>query len=341
MKNNRNVFLAVVAVVLLLAVAFYHEGGNSFTTDDLETLRETRFLMDTVVTMQVIAENPQESIDEAFSVMEKVIHKANRFEEDSVVYRINQSAGDGYVDVDPDVFEIIQIGKEEGLNADGLFTILIAPLMDLWGFGQGTDWRVPDEEAIEEVLPLISLDNIHLDTEHKRVKLEQGASLDLGGVAKGYVVDRGMEVLIEQGAHAAFINAGGDIRVHGRKLDDTPWRIGIRDPRKSSHDYLSDYVLHMEGGAVVTSGDYERYFEEDGVAYNHILDPRTGFPSREVRSTTVVGPSAMVADVYSTALFVMDVERGLHWIEGIDGYEALLVTDEGIFTTSGFEKYVP
>ncbi len=329
-------WLAGIAAVVIIAGALVVQlSGNERMSG--ERIQETRFFMDTVVSMQVLAEEPEAKAEQVFAAMKDLSNRADRFYPGSEVYRINEKAGQGPVEVDEDIFAIIQTGKEVGEKTDGLFTIAIAPLMDLWGFGKGMEPGQPAQEDIEEVLPLLDLGGITLYPERNAVEIEEGMQLDLGGIAKGAVVDRGIEVLEELGAKAAFINAGGDIRVYGLKEDGTPWRIGVRDPRRQDRGHLEDYVIEADTGSVVTSGDYERFFMEDGERFHHILDPRTGYPASGLRSVTVVGETCVKADILSTAAFMME-EEALDFLENYSGYEGLIINgDEEILTTSNFK----
>jgi len=332
--EKRRIIGGAIAVIVIIAALWIRGTGPETVTG--ERIQETRYFMDTVVIMQVLAENPEEKAEKAFAAMKDFSDRADRFNPDSEVYRINQNAGEGPVEIDEDIFAIIEKGKKLGEETGGLFTIAIAPLMDLWGFGKNMQPAVPDSEKIQEILPLTALEGITLYPDKNGVEIAAGMELDLGGIAKGAVVDHGIEVLISLGVEAAFINAGGDIRVHGLKEDGTPWRIGIRDPRREDRGHLTDYVVEKDSGSVVTSGDYERYFTEDGVRYHHILDPRTGYPAEGLRSVSVTGETCVTADVLSTAGFMMG-DEALEFLENFPGYEGLIVTEEGeILTTSNF-----
>ncbi len=332
--EKRRIIGGAIAVIVIIAALWIRGTGPETVTG--ERIQETRYFMDTVVIMQVLAENPEEKAEKAFAAMKDFSDRADRFNPDSEVYRINQNAGEGPVEIDEDIFAIIEKGKKLGEETGGLFTIAIAPLMDLWGFGKNMQPAVPDDDKIQEILPLTALEGITLYPGINGVEIASGMELDLGGIAKGAVVDHGIEVLVSLGVEAAFINAGGDIRVHGLKEDGTPWRIGIRDPRREDRGHLTDYVVEKDSGSVVTSGDYERYFTEDGVRYHHILDPRTGYPAEGLQSVSVTGESCVTADVLSTAAFMMG-DEALDFLENYPGYEGLIVTDEGeILTTSNF-----
>ena len=329
--EQRKIVAGIMALVIIAAALYTFLGR-----DDLRRVRETRFFMDTVVEMQVVHEEPETIMGEAFEAMLELEAKTDRFNPESDVSKINESAGKGPVQVDEEVMAIIKKGLEWGDKTDGLFTIAIAPLMDLWGFGYDQEPDLPDEKQIEAILPRISLDGIGVFPEENKIEIGEGMEIDLGGIAKGAVVDRGMEVLKENGVYGAFINAGGDIRVYGQKEDRTSWRVGIRDPRVDERQHLEDFIVEAEKGAIVTSGDYERYFRVDGERFHHILDPRTGYPARGLRSATIIGPSCAVADVLSTAAFMMG-ENALNFVEEIPEYEGLFITDNGeILTTTNF-----
>jgi thiamine biosynthesis lipoprotein len=153
-----------------------------------------------------------------------------------------------------------------------------------------------------------------------------GMVIDLGGIAKGYAIDRGIEVLRERGVTMALMNAGGDLRCLGTKADGTPWRIGVQNPREKTSIVG---VIKVSDGAVATSGDYERYFLQDGVRYHHLLDPATGMPARACQSVTIVAQTAEMADVMATAVFVMGPERGLAFIRDHPDIEGMIIRADG------------
>lgn len=334
--------IPVIIVLILILFAVYNTYFSTPKILDIDPMRETRFLMDTIVTVQIYAENAEEYLQAAFERMNEIIWQADRFNPEGDVGRINDNAGQGPVEVSAEIYMLIEKALEISRDSQELFTIAIAPLMDLWGFANN-DFRVPEQAEIAEILPYLDSEGIILHPETTSVELKAGYQLDLGGVAKGYIVDQGVAIMEEMGAIAAFINAGGDIRVIGPKPDQTPWRIGIRDPRdQKTSDHLADYVLHITTASVVTSGDYERgFFDDSGERYHHILDPRTGYPARSIKSSTIVGPSGLAGDIYSTLLFMLGVEEGINYIEGLADYEALIIDNQGvIYTTSGLQQFI-
>lgn len=302
---------------------------------------ETRFFMDTAVTIKAYGLDASEAVELAFQKMEELAFLMDRFNKDSELNLLNSRAGQGPQIVSADLYKVIENAYEYGLALEGTFDVSLAPLLDLWGFGQEKKTElVPSKEEIERVLSFTGLENIILEPIARTVELKSGTKLDLGGIAKGYIADAGMEILKEKGLTSTYINAGGDVVLGGGKPNGQAWAIGIRDPGKlEEKDYLKNYILNMSQGSIITSGSYERYFEVDGQKYHHILDPRTGYPAGELMSATVVGPSAMVGDILATAVMVLGV-RGLDYLEDLKDYEGLVISQEGeIIMTSAFEKH--
>ncbi len=335
MERKKLIFyiISVMVILGLLYLAFSQERK-------LAVSEETRFFMDTAVTVRVFAADAEEIIDATFTAMKEVAQKADRFDPESEVSKINDPGGEP-VQVSPEIFQIIESSLKWAQESQGVFDITIGSLVDVWGFSV-QDPVVPSQKEIAAALDVVDYEEVEVCPAGKTVKVPQGFTLDLGGVAKGFVVDRGMEVLKDLGIEAAYINAGGDIRVLGPKPDGSPWRIGIRDPRVSENSsILEEYIVQMATGSIVTSGDYERYFSYDSQRYHHLLDPRTGYPASVLRSVSVVGPSAVEADIFSTLIFVLGNEAGREFIEKVPDYEALMVTVEGeIVVSSGFNNYL-
>jgi len=186
---------------------------------------------------------------------------------------------------------------------------------------------------------LVDYTVLEIDRELSTVYLPvTGMALELGGIAKGYIVDQTMQVLLAEGIEHAYVNAGGDIGLIGTKSDGSPWRIGVRHPRDANKIIA---VLSASGGAVVTSGDYERAFIEAGISYHHILNPKTGMPARELTSVTIIAKTAIEADALSTTIFVLGPLKGMALIEQLTGVEGILITpDLQVLISSGLQGLV-
>lgn len=290
-------------------------------------VKRHRILMGTLVEISVVGRDEDKAaaaINDAFGEMERVEKLMSRWIPESEVSRINRWAGVRPVKVSTEVREVIQRAGEISKASGGYFDISVGGLLDLWGF-EGSGGRVPAKVEIEQALGLVGYGAIHMDEEASTVELRRGMRIDLGGIAKGYAVDRAYEVLTSRGYGNVIVNAGGDMRVGGRKPKG-PWVIGIQDPRDRSRILAS---LDVGDISVATSGDYERYFEADGVRYHHLLDPFTGYPARQCRSVTILAKDAVTADALATAVFVMGPEKGLRLIEAMEGVEALIVSADG------------
>jgi len=337
--NNRflkSIYMVPIVVLLILGGYFYYNAFYAVNTYDY-----THLTMDTMVEIrfQTTGERRAGQIkEEVFSEMERLERLFDRTLENSDIYNLNEKAGQKPVEVSPEVFYVAEKALEYAELSGGAFDPTIAPVTDAWGF-LGHEYRVPSEEQLNQKLTLVDYREIELDQKNSAVYLpEDDMALELGGIAKGFIVDRAMEVLTNHGVEHAFVNAGGDIGLIGSRPEDDPWRIGVRNPRQEQKMLA---VLPVSDKAVATSGDYERSFEEDGVHYHHLLDPETGMPARELASVTIVADSVLEADVLSTTIFVLGREQGMQIIEQKEGVEGVLVTPElDIEYSSGLEEII-
>ena len=285
---------------------------------------QSRILMDTVVSIRVYrgdAERIDQAIETAFAEMDHLDSLLSAWKPDSDISRINLSAGQATVPVDPRTWEAIQEIRTLSELTRGSFDLTIGAVTGLWDFSS-PETAPPDSGSILQALPLVNPGQILLDSLHREIGLRQrGARLDPGGAAKGYIVDRAIETLWEHGVEAAVIDAGGDIGLLGQKTDGTPWKIGIRDPQDSG---ATIEIIEVDSGAVATSGNYERFFIHDQIRYHHILDPKTGRPVPQVVSVTILAPTTLEADVLSTAVFVLGPDEGLRLIEQLSNIEGVI-----------------
>ncbi len=242
----------------------------------------------------------------------------------SPLTRLNDAAGMGARSVPPELAALVAESVRLGELTGGAFDISFAGVGKLWDF-KARPPRVPDAATIQSRLAVVDYRRIEVDVERSAISLPKGFRIGLGGHAKGYGVDRAMAVLQEHGVQHAFVNAGGDLKALGRKGGEL-WKIAIKHPRDKDRVLA---VIPVSNTCVVTSGDYERFFEHEGRRYHHILDPRTGYPSRGCMAATVVGPSAAFCDGLATALCVLKPERGLALVNTLAGIEALLVGLDG------------
>lgn len=295
-------------------------------------MRESIQSLGTIINITLYDDPKQKYYDESFALVRKVHSLMSLEVPDSDLVRLNSSAGKGSpVDIDPMTMTVLQTAVEIANNSNGRFTPMIQPLVALWDIG-GENPRVPSQEEIDAVLPLINLDYLKLypssnpSTQPDRAYItREGAGVDLGGIAKGYAADLVSDYLKSQGVKRAILDFGGNILTIGEKAPDTPWTIGVQRPDKARGQYLG--TLPSVDSSVVTSGVYERFFVQDGVHYHHLLDPDTGYPyDNGVEGVVIVSDVSMIADGYSTAIFGLGVEKGLELANSLDKIEAIFIT---------------
>jgi thiamine biosynthesis lipoprotein len=252
------------------------------------------------------------------------------YKPESQLSQVNAHGFERPVQVDPEIIEVVTRSFEFSRMSDGAFDVTYASVGYLY------DYRAhqhPTGEQISAALPAVDWRQVQVDPAANTIRfLKPGMRIDLGGIAKGYAVDRSIGVLRKLGIEHAMVNAGGDTRLLGDRRGK-PWIVGIRDPRSDGRMVTR---LPLENEAISTSGDYERYFEEDGVRYHHILVPGTGKSAREVRSVTILGADATLTDGLSTTVFVLGVERGMRLVSRLPDVEAVIVDKDGrIFYSDG------
>lgn len=271
-------------------------------------------------------------LEEVFAEVDRINALMSTYVESSKISEVNRLAATRPVVAGDELFELIRRSLEISELTRGAFDITYESV------GQHFDFREhqrPDAATIEAERQLIDYQLIELDETAGTVRfLQDGVRINLGGIAKGYVVERGVEILRRHGVENGIVTAGGDSRLLGDRRG-RPWMVGIRNPRKDGQVAIS---VPLEDEAISTSGDYERYFEEDGVRYHHIIHPGSGLPVEGVHSATVFGPDAVKTDALSTSVFVMGVDEGLKLIGCLPGYESIVIdADSQIYYSMGLE----
>lgn len=262
-------------------------------------------------------------IEAVFDDMRRIDQLMSTHRADSELSRINASAADTAVVTTCELLDLIQLALDYSELTGGAFDITYASAGRYYDYRAGTR---PDTGQLQSALPAIDYHHIELDRDRGSIHYRHpGAYIDLGGIAKGYAVDRAVALLRDAGIEYATVSAGGDSRVLGRHRD-RPWQIGIRNPRADGIITL----IPLEDAAISTSGDYERFFEQNGIRYHHILDPATGDSAREVRSASIIGRSATRTDALSTSVFVLGVKQGLALINRLPDTEAIIIDSEGL-----------
>ena len=275
-------------------------------------------------------------VEQVFDEAHRIDQLMSTYIEESRISDINRRAADEPVPAGGELFDLIRRSLDISVLTLGAFDVTYESVGQHYNF---RNRQRPDAETVAEERKRISWKFVELDQAAGTVSFsEQGVRINLGGIAKGYVVERGANVLRVNGVEHGIVTAGGDSRLIGDRRGQ-PWMVGIRDPREDGQVAIS---VPLEDEAISTSGDYERYFEEDGVRYHHILQPSTGTPASGVRSATVFGPDPVFTDALSTSVFVMGVDKGLRLIGSLPDYESIVIDADGqIYYSDGLQQPEP
>jgi thiamine biosynthesis lipoprotein len=344
-KINKTNKIIIILCVLMACMLFATGCGNTNGTStenvagsiNQETVpSDTKefFAMDTYMTITAYGEDAEEAVAQAQSKVEELDDLLSTGQEDSEVSILNQS-GDSVLS--EDAFYLMTRALEIWNITDGAFNPAVYPLMEKWGFTTG-EYQVPTQTEVEALLENINPENIQLDEDTGRVVFtEPGMEIDFGGIAKGYTSAQIMNIFKNLDIVSGMVSLGGNVQVYGCKTDGSLWRVAIQNP-DSEEDYLG--ILEIQDKAVITSGGYERYFEQDGKVYHHIIDPATGYPAENgLKSVTIVSEDGVLADGLSTALFVMGTEQAKEfWKDNGDDFDVILLTDnDELYISEGIE----
>jgi thiamine biosynthesis lipoprotein len=307
----------LINIIILVAVIAF--GAISFANRTY-TFSDTKFLMDTIVDIKIETKNKDAEfvIDAAFEIIKEYEKVLSFYNQESQLWKFNNSITNS-MPLDEDLLQIYFLSEQLFQDSDSLYDISIGVLSELWDFNK---LHIPSEDSIKTVLENVGFEKLTLEGVH--LIKPKGVKINLGSLAKGFIIDKIVEYLVSEDIESGFVNAGGDMRIFGQKK---PLRIGIQHPRNNRNELIG--VMNIKNKAVVTSGDYERFFELDGKRYHHILDPKTGYPAEGTVSVSVVAPTALFADAYSTALFLMEPDKAIELIDSTDMLEAVIFYLEG------------
>lgn len=294
------------------------------------------FAMNTTMSVTAYGKGGGEAVTAVEQEIFRLDKLLSRHTPGSDIARLNDAAGsDRRISLDEETAHILALSKTYADDLGKTFDPTIAPIMDAWGFG-GDAYRVPAQSELDALLPKVDAGSLSVEGTSAALATS-GMAVDLGGIAKGYAADRAVQLLAEHGITSAILNLGGNITVVGTRPDGNPWRVGVKDPNQ-----LESYVciLALTDETLSTSGAYERFFEEDGVTYHHIIDPATGAPSdSDLLSATVISPTGSLDDAMSTAFFVMGADGALDYWRTHTGFELVLIQKSGaILVTEGLER---
>lgn len=320
------IIISLVTVVLLVCI-------NEYAPAPL--VERTEQVMGTYATITIIERDTTRAnlaLDAAFEELTRIEGLMSLYNESSEVALLNRN-GTNWTTLSPGTIYVLKRADYYSRISNGSFDITCNPLLDLWMVKAKKETRTPTPDEIEEARELVGYQHLVIDEDQKRAKFDkEGMSITLGGIAKGYAVDRACEKLLEAGINHALVNIGGDIRAIGDK-NGVPWEVALQNPR-NKEEYIT--IIKLDNESVATSGDYERYFFLDG-RIHHILNPKTGYSAEECISVTVITPNCIDADALATAVFVMGPEEGKALLDEL-GIKGLIISaDKQVIKSAVFQ----
>jgi len=333
---QQNVFLGIVIVALIIAIAAYVINKNQ--KENEETIVREFYGLGTIIRLRVDGKNGEKAIQEAIDRLNFIENKMSVFKEFSEVSMINKKAGVSSQAVSKDTYFVIKKAVEYSRLSKGTFDPTIKPIVSLWRIGSDNP-RIPSKSEITNNLKLVNYEDIILDEKNLSIGLKHAnQAIDVGGIAKGYATDEVKKVFKNNRIESALIDLGGNIYVLGTKPDKTLWNVGIQNPIDTRGEHIG--VISVENKSVVTSGNYERYFTKEGKIYHHIIDPKTGYPSEsEIISSTIISDHSIDGDGLSTGIYIMGLEKSFKLIESLKGIDAIFITkNKEAYLTSGIKN---
>nr|WP_207730341.1 FAD:protein FMN transferase [Clostridium botulinum] len=296
--------------------------------------RET-YLMGTIINIKAYGKNADKAVQASVDKISDIENKMSLNISTSEINKINKNAGIAPVKVSKNTFDVVKASLIYSEKTKGSFDITVEPLVSLWGIGTDKA-RIPSKDEISNALKLINYKDVVINEKESTIMLKRkGQAIDLGAIAKGYTADELKKVLLNHNVSSAFLNLGGNVYVLGNKPDKTPWKIGVQNPLEPRGDYLG--IVSVSDKSVVTSGNYERFFERNGKRYHHIFDTKTGYPAEKgLISVSIISDKSIDGDALSTSVYTLGLDEGKKLIESLKDVEAVFVTnDKKVYTTSG------
>lgn len=338
---NFLLFCATLAIMRASTTASAAEPADPATGDGIVERARTSMGTSVRITAWTADEaTAARAMDQALAEFDRLDRMMTTWLPDSEVSRINAAAGNGEaITVSDELLECIVRGQEASRMSDGVFDLTVGGFSGVWKFDEDNDGSIPPAALVAERKKLVNWRDLVVDPAHKTVRLKRkGMRITLGGIAKGYAVDRAARIMRAAGLADFIVQAGGDMWVSGRR-GDRHWRVGIRDPRGRRDQFFA--AAEVEDHTFSTSGDYERFTLKDGRRYHHILDPRTGYPATACRSVTIMAKDAITAEVLSKVVFIWGPEKGLAFVARQKDVEAVVVDAKNkVHVTPGLKPHL-
>lgn len=324
----------VTILLLCICLPLVFVGCDSKSEEPVS--RET-YLMGTIINIKAYGKNADKAVQASVDKISDIENKMSLNISTSEINKINKNAGIAPVKVSKNTFDVVKASLIYGEKTKGSFDITVEPLVSLWGIGTDKA-RIPSKDEISNALSLINYKDVVINEKESTIMLKRkGQAIDLGAIAKGYTADELKKVLLNYNVSSAFLNLGGNVYVLGNKPDKTPWKIGVQNPLEPRGDYLG--IVSVSDKSVVTSGNYERFFERNGKRYHHIFDTKTGYPAEKgLISVSIISDKSIDGDALSTSVYTLGLDEGKKLIESLKDVEAVFVTnDKKVYTTSGLK----
>ncbi|KEI93577.1 FAD:protein FMN transferase [Clostridium botulinum] len=325
-------YVTILLLCIYLPLVFV--GCNSKPEEPVS--RET-YLMGTIINIKAYGKNADKAVQSSVDKISDIENKMSLNISTSEVNKINKNAGIAPVKVSKNTFDVVKASLIYSEKSKGSFDITVEPLVSIWGIGTEKA-RIPSKDEINKALKLINYKDVIINEKESTVMLKRkGQAIDLGAIAKGYTADELKKVLLNYNVSSAFLSLGGNVYVLGNKPDKTLWKIGVQNPLEPRGDYLG--IVSVSDKSVVTSGNYERFFERNGKRYHHIFDTKTGYPAEKgLISVSIISDKSIDGDALSTSVYTLGLDEGKKLIEGLKGVEAVFVTnDKKVYITSGLK----
>ena len=335
--TGKNSVLKSITLAMVLVILSAFAISVSGCRPSLQRYEKNLEKMGTYVNIIIYADKNSDSqkiLDSGFAKIDELSKIASNYDKESSVTKLNN---DGFIENAPgELVEIIRLSKDYNKTTMGAFDITIDPVLTLWSGGLWNESKEAQQEKILEALNLVGSDKITISGSN--IKFEKkGMSVTLGGIAKGYIVDKVIETLKSQGINNALVNAGGDIATLGAKPDGGLWNVSLENPDNTSEKIVE---FAFAGKSIATSGNYYRYFDPKKETA-HIIDPRTGYTADKCISATIIAENATIADILATSVFVLGSQDGISLVDSLDNVEAFIIDSErNIFKSKGIDKYI-
>jgi len=334
---NRSYPLIIIFLLSVTSCTKKPDNKNA----SFQPISKSQFIMDTIVTISIFDKNidsltATQALDKAFKTIKTIEKISSAHLADSELSKLQNGRNNK---LSPGLQYLLNKSLAISRHTGGCFNPAIGNLKKLWDFNTTTA-KPPASEKIKKEVAALKFGNLAFNPDSS-LSLKKNTSLDLGGIAKGWAIDRTVQTLKNMGIKSGIVDAGGDLRIFGKHPDKPNWRIGIRHPRQQGKLFG---IVNLSQGSIATSGDYERFFMYEGQRYHHLLDPVTGYPARECISVTIRSPAAISADAYATAIFIMGPAKGMNFIESTAGLEGLIIYQEsgklGYKISTGLKEFI-